>query len=171
MRCPSESREGAELLLAYSFRELDAEQAAGLDLHVRNCPACGAFLAAQAAVTGSLEQWEAPAVSPDFDRRLYRRIEQDVPWWNFLRGPVTLRRWLPMAAAAAVLLAVGLWVEQPGAAPPPATPAPATAQLDALPPEQAEHALQEMEIMQEFNRLVSQEVREGGRPHPAEPKM
>ena len=52
-------------------------------------------------------------------------------------------------------------LERPAAVPP--ANSPESAQVDVVPPDQAEHALQEMEMMREFNRLVH--------PDAAEPKM
>jgi hypothetical protein len=104
--------------------------------------------AARKSVDAALDLWEAPPVSADFDRRLYHRIEQDRPWWRFLLRP---QRYVPAAVAAALLVGVGLWIERPGTRP---ATAPHSAAIEALPPDQAESALQEMELMQEFNRLV-----------------
>jgi hypothetical protein len=147
MRCPIETGEGQLLL--------DSARSAALADHIRDCPACGAFHAARQSVDFTLDLWDPPPVSADFDRRLYSRIGQEVPWWEFLVHPfrpVFAARVVPVAAAAALLFAAGLWIERPGALPPP--PAPRTAGVEALPPEQAEHALQDMEMMQEFSRLV-----------------
>lgn len=102
--------------------------------------------AAQRSVDEALNLWTAPPVSADFDRRLYRRIEQDVPWWSFL---FRLHRLVPVGVGAAVLIGAGLWVGRPGV-----TPAPRTAAIEALPADQAENALHEMKMIEEFNRLV-----------------
>jgi hypothetical protein len=112
--------------------------------------------AAKRSVDDALDLWEAPPVSADFDRRLYRRIEQDVPWWNFLVRP---RRLVPVGAAAAVVIAAGLWVGRPGV-----TPRPRSAAVEALRPDQAEDTLHEMEMFEEFNRLVRSDL-------PADRKM
>jgi hypothetical protein len=116
--------------------------------------------AAKKSVDAALDLWEAPPVSADFDRRIYRRIEQQqhVPWWRFLLHP---QRFVPAMVAAAVLVAAGLWIERPAVQP---AAVPHSAAVEALPPEQAESALQEMELMQEFNRLVRTDAA-------AEPKM
>jgi len=154
MRCPIETPDGAELLLAFRFRKLDAERAIPLENHIRECAGCGAFVAAQRLVDDALDLWEAPPVSADFDRRLYRRIEQEVAWWDFLvrpLRPVFTARLAPGVAAAALLVAAGLWIERPGEVP----VAPGrSAQVEALQPEQAEPALQEMQIMQDFSKLA-----------------
>jgi hypothetical protein len=154
MKCPIETPEGAELLLAFSFRKLDAERAVLLENHIGECARCGEFVGAQRSVDEALDLWDAPPLSADFDRRLYRRIEHEVGWWEFLVRPFRLvfaARLVPLAAAAALLVAVGLWVERPGEVP--AWPT-RSAQIEALPPEQAEPALQDMQILQEFSNLV-----------------
>jgi hypothetical protein len=114
-----------------------------------------ALEAAKRSVDSALDLWEAPAVSLDFDRRLYRRIEQDAPWWSFLFRP---QRLVPAGVAAAVLVAAGLWLGQPGV-----TPSPRTAGVE-IQPEQAEDALHEMQMLEEFNRLVRSDL-------PADRKM
>jgi len=112
-----------------------------------------ALEAAKRSVDGALDLWEAPPVSLDFDRGLYRRIEQDAPWWSFLFRP---QRLVPAGVAAAVLIAAGLWIGQPGVSPAP--------REQAIAPEQAEDALHEMQMLEEFNRLVRSDL-------PADRKM
>ena len=87
MNCPIESPEGPALLLAYGSRRLDAHAAAALEQHLESCSACREFVAGQSAVWNALDLWEAAPVSPDFDRRLYRRIEEQVAWWELLLRP------------------------------------------------------------------------------------
>jgi hypothetical protein len=111
---------------------------------------------AKRSVDGALDLWEAPEVSADFDRRLYQRIEQEKPWWSFLFRP---QRLVPAGVAAAVVIGAGMWLGQPGVA-----PAPRTAAVEAMPLEQAEDALHEMEMLEEFNRLVRADL-------PADRKM
>ena len=60
MKCPRESGQGPEMLLAYSSGELDTEMAADFEEHFRTCPACGEEAAAQQAVWSALDAWEAP---------------------------------------------------------------------------------------------------------------
>jgi hypothetical protein len=144
MRCPIQIGEGRRLL--------DGARPASLAEHIRDCPACSDFIAARDSVDKALDLWEAPAVSADFDRRLYHRIESDVSGWEFLLHPLRAAvaiRGLVLTAAVVVMLAAGLWIERPGA-----FPAPQSATIEALPPDQAEHALQDMETMQEFGRLL-----------------
>jgi hypothetical protein len=151
MRCPMEVRQ--ELLLNYSAGRGDASAAASFEQHARGCAACGRILASQREVLEALDRWEAPPVSADFDRRLYRRIEQEVPWWNFLVRPfrpVFSNRVVPIAVAAALVVIAGVWIERPGTPP---LPAP-SAETQALRPDQAEHVLQQMEVVQELSNLV-----------------
>src|SRR2546429_35515 len=88
MICPLEDRENAQQLLDYCTRNLDAQAAAILERHIAICPACREFADNQRAVWQALDAWEAAPVSADFDRRLYERIEHDVPWWHGLVRPL-----------------------------------------------------------------------------------
>jgi len=153
MKCPKENQEG--LLIAYSSRKLDAANTALLGQHVESCEACRDFIAAQQAVWNALDAWDAPAVSPDFDRRLYRRIEEQVSWWELAIRPFrpVFRHALPIAAAAGVVLVAGLLLDRPSEAPKPA-PQIHFAQTDSLQPDQVEHALAEIEMLDHFNRIM-----------------
>lgn len=164
MRCPIETQEHAELLLAYCSRSLDAERRAKLEEHMRGCPSCREFVGGQKAVWEALDTWEAAPVSMDFDRRLYQRIQQEVSWWDLLMRPfrpLLLRQGLPIAATAGLVVMAALMFQQPANVS--RSTAPESAQVEAMPPEQVEHALDDMEMIREFNRLV--------RPDTAEPKM
>jgi anti-sigma factor RsiW len=167
MRCPIETPEGKELLLAHSTERLEAGRSALLDEHIQACPACRAFVAAQDAVWSALDAWEAAPVSADFDRRLYERIEKEVSWWDLLIRPfrpLMMRQGLPIAAAAVVLLVAGFLMQRPGGIS--LSSVPESAEVETAAPvaqEQAEHALQEMEMMREFNSLV--------RPEAGDPRM
>jgi anti-sigma factor RsiW len=155
MKCPREDRENAELLLAHASRKLDAERAAVLEQHIAQCPACREYAAAQFAVWEALECWNAPEVSSDFDRRLYQRIEQEVSWWDLMirpLRPLLAARWVPVAAAACMLIAAGVLLQRPDGTP--VIPTPASVQVEPLPADQAANALQEMQIMQEFSSVV-----------------
>jgi hypothetical protein len=155
MNCPLETRENAQLLLDYCTRKLEPECVAILERHIAICGACREFARSQRAVWQALDAWEAAPVSPDFDSRLYRRIEAQVSWWDlFLRPfrPVTLRRSLPAAAMAGLLLVAGVLLEHPAVSPAP--PPMDMAQVDSVQPEQVEHALDAMEMLNEFSHHV-----------------
>jgi anti-sigma factor RsiW len=164
MKCPSEDRENAELLLAHASRRLDAERAAVLEQHLAQCPACREYAAAQFAVWDALDAWTAPEVSAGFDRRLYRRIEQEVSWWDLMIRPLRpffAFRLAPVAAAVCLLIVAGVLLQRPEGAPVISTPE--SAQVEPLPADQAASALQEMQIMQDFSSVV--------RADPADPRM
>src|SRR6516225_11517063 len=138
MKCPSEDREKAELLLAHASQKLDAERAAVLEQHLAQCPACREYAAAQFAVWDALDAWKAPEVSADFDRRLYQRIQQEVSWWDLLVRPfrpLLVRQGLPLAAAACLLVGAGYLLQRPIEVPS-TTPPQAEASAD-----QVDHAI------------------------------
>jgi anti-sigma factor RsiW len=160
MRCPIETQDGPELL-AYTSGKLDAAAAAALEDHIRACSACRELTSSQRVVWEALDQWQPAPISADFDRRLYQRIGQEVGWWDRLVRPfrpLFFRRGLPVAAAAGLLIVAGVLLERPIGAPPEVVQD--SAQVEAVAPEQAEPALQEMEIMREFSLLVHQETPE-----------
>jgi hypothetical protein len=151
MRCPIATGEGQLLL--------DPPRSASLAEHIRNCPACTEFSAVRQSVDIALDLWEAPAVSADFDSRLYGRIAREITWWELLVRPFRApfaSRVAPVAAALVLIVGAGLWIERPGALPAP----PRSAAVEALPPEQAEVALEDMETMQEFSRLLRADLAE-----------
>jgi hypothetical protein len=153
MKCPKENQEG--LLIAYSSRKLDVANAALVGQHVESCEACRDFVVAQHAVWNALDAWDAPAVSPDFDRRLYRRIDEQVSWWELAIRPLrpVFRHALPIAAAAGVVLVAGLLLDRPSEAPK-QVPQIHLVQADSLQPDQVEHALAEIEMLDHFNRIM-----------------
>ena len=159
MKCPIETRESAELLLAYCTRKLDAESTAILERHMEVCPACREFASGQRAVWEALDTWEAAPVTLDFDRRLYRRIDREVSWWQLLMRPVRpalVRQGLPIAAAACVLVMAGVLLEGPASAPPVAQPQ--SAQVEAIQPDQVDHALDAMYMLGEFSSRMPRDA-------------
>ena len=155
MKCPIETRESAEVLLAYCTRKLDAESTAILERHVEICPACREFSSGQRAVWEALDAWEAAPVTLDFDRRLYQRIDREVSWWNLLVRPLRpalVRQGLPIAAAACLVVMAGMLLQYPASAPPAAPPQ--SAQVETLQPDQVDHALDAMRMLGEFSYRV-----------------
>ena len=151
MRCPIEAPENAELLLSYSARRLDAVRTAALEAHLASCGACREFRDSQSALWETLDRWEVRPVSLDFDRRLYKKIEeqQQLGWWARIFGtarPMFLRPALPLAATACLLLAATLIIDPPGRAPSPAAEAPQAREV-----EQMERTLDDLEMLQQFN--------------------
>lgn len=155
MNCPLKTPETAGLLLDYCSRRLAPEDAALLERHLEQCPACRRFAGEQRAVWSALDTWEAAPVSADFDRRLYQRIESEVSWKYRLRGafrPLLAYRGLPVAAAACLVLLAGVLLDRP-AKPLPAPATPEIVMVDVQ-PEQVEKALDAMDVLSEFNRKV-----------------
>jgi anti-sigma factor RsiW len=155
MKCPIETRENAEVLLAYCTRKLDAESTAILERHMEVCPACREFSSGQRAVWEALDAWEAAPVTLDFDRRLYQRIDREVSWWQLLVRPfrpALVRQGLPIAAAAGLVVMAGVLLPHPASAPPAAQPQ--SAQVDVLQPDQVERTLDAMDMLGEFSHRV-----------------
>jgi anti-sigma-K factor RskA len=124
MNCPTKGKEDAEILLDYCAQTLSPVQTAEFEIHLKQCADCSKLVDAQKEVWGALDAWTPPAVSVNFDARLYARIaeEQKVPaWQSWLRRifqpPVPYPLWksaVPLIAACAVL-AAGLAVRMPDA--------------------------------------------------------
>jgi anti-sigma factor RsiW len=153
MKCPLETRE-TEVLLAYSSCKLDAAAGSLVASHVESCPACREFVQAQQVVWDALDAWEAAPVSADFDRRLFERIDRQVSWFDRLVRPFQsfgLRRVIPIAASAGLVLMAGLLVQQTSVAPQ-APRTDNTAQMEAPPPEQLVLALDEMDALSQLSR-------------------
>jgi len=151
MKCPIESQQQAERLLEYCARKLDHVSAAPIEEHIRRCPACAEFVKGQRAVWQALDSWEAAPVLPDFDRRLYQRIQQEVSWWDLIMRPfrpLMVRQGLPAAAAACLLIAAGYLLQRPAEIPLTTQPH-VEASADSV-----EHAVDDMEILRELNHLV-----------------
>ena len=154
MKCPFETPDGEAMLLAYTSGKLDGPTKEPVELHLEACPVCREFVQGQTALWGALDLWEAPEISPDFDRRLYRKIDQRVSWLDLLVRPFrpALGHALPLAAAAGVIImATTVLLDRPPAVP--VAPPPA-AQVQTLQPDQVEHALAEIELVEQFNHLM-----------------
>jgi hypothetical protein len=153
MRCPIETPESAESLLAYCAHTLGPEDTAAWERHLKECAACRKMAADQTAVWTALDEWDTVEVSPDFDRRLYARIEHEVPWWAKIArpfGPALLQRALPVTAAACLAVTAGLLFNQADRIP----VRPAVAPVEAVQADQVEHQLEDMELLRDFSRTV-----------------
>lgn len=153
MYCPLRSGDGtavingAEVIVGYVARTLDAEVDSEFRRHLGTCSACREAIAAQEAVWSALDAWQPIPVSADFDRKLFRRVAEQERgrWWRGLELP----RWwwrpaMPVAAACALL--IGAFVLQ--------YPAPKIAQEAQTQPkleiEQVEHALDDMDLLKQL---------------------
>jgi len=164
MSCPLQRRETAEVLLDYASRRVAPELAEAFERHMEFCPACRQFAADQQAVWGALDAWEAMPISPDFDDRLRRRIEEDErrgAWaqlWAALAAPFSVFAWrpaLPVAAACVTILAVFL-VRGPSGGP--AVPA----RTETVDIEQVERTLDDINLLRELG-VIEHAAAEGSR--------
>lgn len=136
--------------MEYAAGELDLETAGAVERHMAGCEACRAMVAEQAAVWKALDEWKAPAVSADFDRRLYNRIDREarVSWWDRLTlpfRPLPLRRTLPLTAVAGLLLAAGILLQHPDKI------APGRPGGETVRAEQVERNLDDLELLRQFD--------------------
>jgi len=164
MTCPMEGEGTREVLVAYGGgRALNGNDTQLLEAHLETCPRCREFVRGQRAVWDALDGWEAEPVSADFDRRLFARIEQEVPWWQRIRGRLgvlLIHRALPVTAVAALVVA-GVLLDRPSLLK--RRVPPETDQVEGLQPDQVVHALDEMEVLNQFNRSM--------KPDAAQPQM
>ena len=154
MTCPLQT-DNADVLLDYCARALDAERKQMLEMHMAHCDECREMARAQSEIWTAMDAYDAEPVSPDFDRKLYARIEEmdQVPAWErfwapvreYLQGQPAWKPVLSVAAASAVLVAV---IVVGGDAPQP-LPEP-TAVIDVREVEQAERALEDIEMLRQF---------------------
>jgi anti-sigma factor RsiW len=156
MDCLKNSTSGAETLLDYCSGALNPAHAVELERHIETCPDCRTLVEAQRELWSQLDRWKAPAVSENFNARMYARIAQEnqLPRWKqWIRrltepaAPYSL--WKPAAlAAACAVMAVGFLVEVPGPLHTVAQKAPA-AQADTQPVdiEQVASALEELDLL------------------------
>jgi len=150
MTCPIETRENAELLLDYCARKLDAETTRLLERHMQGCPACREFRAGQKLLWDALDAWEAMPVSGDFNRRLYRRIEEEsrAGWRQRLMAWASWRPALPVAAAACLVLAGSFILRNPAVVPD-VSPEAVVTEV-----EQVERTLDDLEMLRQLNLVA-----------------
>lgn len=117
MECPKK-----DLLLDYCAHALDAGAADGVEAHLAACPACKSWTEAHMRTWTLLDEWQAPPISPDFERKLRERIaiEEPAPWWKAVWQSFAARPLKPALSAALVglLLLAGFLLVRPKPAPP-----------------------------------------------------
>ena len=142
-------------MLKYAAGGLDAASGEAVERHMEACGPCREFVAGQRAVWAALDRWETPPVAEDFDRCLYARIARESSWWDritrlFSSAPI--RRGLPVAAAAGLVLVAVLVINRPK--PVELAPRVAVQQVEPLQPDQVDSTIQDMEMLREFSGLV-----------------
>ncbi|MFM2123982.1 MAG: hypothetical protein RL328_433 [Acidobacteriota bacterium] len=104
MTCLRDNENGADLLIGFLEGSLAEPERTALLAHAAACRECGELLAVQS----TLDAFEAPEVSPNFDAQLYARIAAErKPWWAFSGWKMAI------PAAMAAMLAVGVWIQRP----------------------------------------------------------
>jgi anti-sigma factor RsiW len=144
--CLMNNDEQTGRVLDYCAGRLDPETARQVARHVETCPDCASL----ASVWKSLDAWEAPPVSADFNRRLYARIAaaDAMPWY---------RRWLDSVhplfaqpalslAAATVVVVTGFLLDNPASKT--TVPHAIVSVTDA---EQVEKTLDDLEMLRQFD--------------------
>jgi len=160
MQCPVQSG-NPDVLLDYIARRLSVESMDVFTRHMEQCPDCARFAQAQQEIWFALDCWETQPVSPDFDAKLYARIDAETRrnFWSRIFGDAFAWRPAAMASAfAATALAVVLLVRgmNPMA---PVAPVPQQMQQHdvvnkaevGLEPEQVERALEDIEMLRQLN--------------------
>ena len=158
VECPIQAQENAEALLAYCARKLDPDTTAALENHMRQCAACREFRDTQTLLWTALDAWETAPVSDDFDRRLFRKLEEreSAGLADRLLAAAGNLRWrtaAPLAAAGIVTLAVFLSgiPRQPDLA--------AQSQTETIDIEQVERTLEDIDVVRQL--LITPPVETG----------
>lgn len=153
MVCLKDSREGAEILMDYCARKLEPDRVSEIDGHLADCAECRNLVNAQRELWETLDRWTAPAVSSDFDAKLYARIAQEnaePAWKNWIRrvfqpaAPVAMWKPLVSLGAACAVLTVALMVHTPERA---TNIAVKQAHAESVDIEQVAKALDDLEIL------------------------
>jgi anti-sigma factor RsiW len=150
MKCPIGSEEQLELLAAYCSGERSTPETAVLAKHLEVCSACRELVASHQSMWTALDEWEAPQASADFNRRLFARVERDVSLWDRLLAPfrpLWVRLTVPVAAAASIAVMFGLILNHRSV---PQQVGP----FELSQPEQIEHALDDMQMLHDFNTAL-----------------
>jgi anti-sigma factor RsiW len=166
MNCPLGTRNQAELLVGYSSGRLDAAAHAAVEQHLETCQECRDFVRQQKAIWQALDLWTPEPISPEFNRRLYQRIDAQTTWRDWMvvpLRPLFSHRGVPLAAAAALLLFAGVMFDRTPMPPKPSPRVGAVAEADGLQPDQVLKALDEMDELSRLNRLL--------KPDTSEPRM
>jgi anti-sigma factor RsiW len=147
MRCPIESGDESEWMVAKEAGSLAPEQEAELEKHLESCARCRELAESQRVVWSALDSWPPVTVSQNFDERLFRRIatEQRQAWWK--RWPPMNWSWrptVPVGVACAVLMAAFL-VKSPVLHNESRSRSEPKLQI-----EQVEHALDDMEMLKQL---------------------
>lgn len=155
-----QNKQDEEILLHYCSGRLATDRAAEVEIHAKTCAQCARWIANQNAVWNALDDFTAPAVSPEFQARVYQRLEAEPSgsWWKQGFKQEWKQKWfsawrpaLAMVAVAAAL-AVGVMVRQPQILQPPTKASMETVDMyqvdmDQVNMDQVEHALEDLDLL------------------------
>jgi anti-sigma factor RsiW len=120
---PCLSADSAELLFAYVDGTLEAKELAALEAHIAQCEPCHEMVAGQRNLWQTMDVWEAPAVSADFNRNMHAFVAREAAkssWatrWSAvvdqLAGLLTVKNLMVPAGAMALLVAGFMVVDRP----------------------------------------------------------
>jgi anti-sigma factor RsiW len=140
MKCPNKLDE--QILVEYCSGTLDARRASEVEGHAAQCAECAASIAEQNSVLNVLDDFTVPQVTPEFNARLYARIEQEQRgrWWKQFWHTA----WKPALATVGVgaALVIGLTVNVPQA-----SDAPRKGSVESVDMDQVEHALEDLDLL------------------------
>lgn len=160
MVCPLKSQEEAAQLLDYCAGRLSETSARDVERHMTECAACTDFVVSQQALWSAMNEWPAPTVSADFDRRLDRRLQEtdSASWMERLLQSLRPALARPAFALAAVglIMAAGLLLQTPRTAILPADDS--HARVEKIEPEQVEKALDDMQMLRELSSAPGTEA-------------
>lgn len=158
MTCPLQT-DNADVLLDYCARVLDPERKEMLEVHMAHCADCRELAESQAQIWAAMDLYDAEPISADFDRKLYAKIaeRETVPVWErywapvreYLQGQPAWKPVLSIAAASAALALVFLVRNDV-----PAPVAPSAIVIDVREVEQAERALEDIEMLRQLEAPV-----------------
>ncbi|MEQ1885126.1 MAG: hypothetical protein ABL967_08695 [Bryobacteraceae bacterium] len=142
MNCPIQKKQGEEILLDYCSGRLHPDRTAEVEAHAKICTECSQWIANQSAVWSALDDFAAPAVSPEFQARVYQQLEAEPSGgsWKHL----WLSAWKPTLAAAAVAaaLVVGVMIRTVP------VPEPSKkASIESVDMDQVENALDDLDLL------------------------
>jgi anti-sigma factor RsiW len=119
MLCLNNTKESVQLLLDFCAGKMERARVAELEQHLANCGACRELVAKQRTVWDALDQWTPPAVSPEFNARVYALVARESSGWRtwlpgVLQPAVPYSIWKSAAlVAACAVLAIGFVVRAP----------------------------------------------------------
>lgn len=176
MNCPLQNNEGAELILDYCAQKLAPDAVISLERHIAQCDDCARVVEAQRSVWEALDSYETlPAISEDFDEKLWARIEQAEgrSWWRkLLDGPAlgwgSIFSWKPAmvtASACAAVLAVMVVVQQPSGTIVDKSPVVEKAMIErGVDLDQVEGSIEDLDMLKQLGVVDDQPA--GGVPQP-----